>query len=203
MMPQRGNIRLLFDPIDEITIDDALVHGADFHAAKERLIALLVGHPFGYPVNFEPWTMRRDFGLTVILDALALHDRNGGTPGVVRPPFGWRWMKEPGRDALRMMPVWLYWPMCAWRNRWAIYRPLIRLGFLVGAEGALYSSFRWNWHFWRSQRAVFGPVTPWQRFAYWCLRKEYEYRATMPRTFSASDKGWYPFTLGMISRIES
>jgi hypothetical protein len=35
-----------------------------------------------------------------------------------------------------------------WKHEWWLYQLALRLGFLLGEEGDLYSNHRWTWRFW-------------------------------------------------------
>lgn len=46
-----------------------------------------------------------------------------------RAPWGWRWLKEPDRNAAVCLPLWLYWPLYLWHH-WPsiVFERLERVG---------------------------------------------------------------------------
>lgn len=98
------------------------------------------------------------------------------SPG--RAPLGWRWLKLWDRNAAILLPLWLYWPVRLWLDRYRLlFEPLYELGFWSLREGDLYVSGRWTWAWWQTlaaQRLEYAPyaalpVTRWERFG-WALR---------------------------------
>lgn len=55
-------------------------------------------------------------------------------------PFGWRAFNVWSCHATVLLPLWLYWPVMLWRDRYAhLFRPLMALGFwAVDDEGGRY-----------------------------------------------------------------
>lgn len=77
---------------------------------------------------------------------------------VVDVPWGWRWLKVPDLDAKVLLPLWLYWPVRLWSDRYhLIFRPLLGLGLWRVREPAGYY--------------VDGHLTAprWLRRAFWCF----------------------------------
>lgn len=79
------------------------------------------------------------------------------TPPFPLAPFGWRWLKQPDRFAAVCLPLWLYWPIVAWRYRWEPVAWLERIGFARAPYDACY---------YREMR----PSAPlWLRRVAWCF----------------------------------
>lgn len=74
------------------------------------------------------------------------------------PPRGWRHRKVETRNAVYELPLWLYWPVTLWDERyWRICEPLIRLGvFRVKEEGGYYNEGRFC-------------LPPWLHRLRWCF----------------------------------
>lgn len=181
MIPQKGNVRMLFDAIEEIELDAMLERGSAFRAAKARLLDTLQNGAPRLIVHFLPW-----HGLTGTIVTGVLLDMH---PERKKLPWGWRWWRHYDRDCFQAMPLWLWWPRRIWSERWRVVHPAIRLGFFQGTEGGLYSEFRWSWKFWRSVYIAdrrFKPSVPhwWYRFGWWCERKEREYYRDVPRPWT-------------------
>lgn len=93
-----------------------------------------------------------------------------------------RWRSSyrvPECDRRVIGPTWAIWLLRAfvvgeWQG-W-IYRPLIRVGFLQGPEGAFYSEFRWNWRWWESQYARCGQIPRWFAFGRFIERESAKLR---------------------------
>jgi hypothetical protein len=148
-MPQKGNIRMLFDPIEEIGLDDALTRGDAFRAAKARLLRTLADPPRLMELR-ESWSwllgrpMSRQFHNEV----------NTRLPGYYMPPFGWRIRRDYARDVMCFMPAWLYFCVETLpRAFWMGCRTLARLGFLQGPEGIRFVDMRLSRRVWESQYA--------------------------------------------------
>lgn len=79
------------------------------------------------------------FGLARQLDRLFFYD-------LLRIPFGWRALKVPDRDAVEVMPLWLYWPVRLRRDRYhLVFGTLMRLGlWAVKEEGGYYVDGYWT-----------------------------------------------------------
>lgn len=174
-LPQKGNIRMLFDPIEELEIDTAVSGGIAFRRAKGRLLMTIADPP-----RLNPDNEHRLLGRWIDTQELMKLYPKGW-----KVPWGWRIEKCQHRDLFRMMPLWLWWPRYAWDRRYIGHMALIRLGFLVGPQGGYYATdFRWSWRFWRSQRVLMGRETRYQQLCYWLLRKESEYYRDVPRPFT-------------------
>lgn len=97
---------------------------------------------------------------------------------MVDVPWGWRWLKVPDLDAKVLLPLWLYWPVRLWSDRYRlVFRPLIRLGLWRVREPAGYY--------------VDGHLTAprWLRRAVWCFINDADH-APRPRVL-----GTVTFTL--------
>lgn len=80
------------------------------------------------------WRTPQSFGANCLKEMGARHPA----------PFGWRWLNEHQRNAAVLLPLWLYWPVRLWRDRWSLVcDPLERLGFLRAPyDGCWYREMR-------------------------------------------------------------
>ena len=73
-------------------------------------------------------------------------------PPLPPAPWGWRYLRLIDRRAVYLLPLWLYWPVQAWRFRWWALEPLLRVGILKLRDGDYWSNARW-WC-WNAERAA-------------------------------------------------
>lgn len=138
-------------------------------ATLERLVADLAAGPSSAPELRRRHAVdgiRRSFlspatpsGLRPIVRRayLGLGRWRAGSPRSAPAPWGWRWLRAEHRHAAVCLPLWLYWPIAAWRDRWRGMVLLERLGFWrVREDGG------WLWDgTWTLPRAIRAPI--------WCF----------------------------------
>lgn len=163
-MIQRGSVRLLFDPIEEMEIDAAV----SFALAKHNLCATLRLSGFSRGAGSLEW---RGLIRTVPIDWFF------NKSDAVTPPFGWVRVRDPDRYAFWIAPWWI---MTLRESRWIwwrMHRTLARIGVRQGEEGDFIANWRWSWHLWESERArrCYPRLT---KFLAWCYD---DYNAKIPQ----------------------
>lgn len=109
------------------------------------------------------------------------------------PPRGWRHLKVEYRNAVYELPLWLYWPIRLWQERWyRVCDPLIALGvFRVKEEGGYYSEGRFClppflyrvWYCFRLDRDIAPP-----RREYWGPPRRRPTQAQIDRVYAILDR---------------
>lgn len=115
-------------------------------------------------------------------------------------PFGWRYVREEGRNAVLLLPLWLYplWASRCWK--WWVFGPLSSIGFWsLKEEGGYWLEGSWCWRWWRGEERVLDSIqrhgglsaemrTQWERRNWWLRLGWWIERATahvnMPPRFA-------------------
>lgn len=109
-------------------------------------------------------------------------------------PFGWRGWRIEGRNAYRIAPLWLYWPIRLWHKRWAALEPLIWCGlWYMADEGGYYNDGHFTFRTWTSfarlrtvahippRLSVQTPINMAERIAWWLEARAADFNERMPR----------------------